>query len=171
MNQTAGLLVFLGVGAVLCLGAFALALKTHRFRQRAARAVGTIIESKRGGIGAAVEREREKGRKILDLDPVATSYPGATEISWTITVAFDDATGARRQGTTEVARRFGLSFTQLHWRRLSKRFGRRFYEVGDQVPILYDPESPSVIRIDSFMEQWFGPLVLGALGAGFLVMS
>jgi hypothetical protein len=67
--------------------------------------------------------------------------------------------------------RSGVSTTQAHKRKLSQHFGRRFYETGDQIPILYDRENPSLIRIDSFIEHWFGPLILGTLGAAFLVLG
>ena len=41
------------------------------------------------------------------------------------------------------------------------------YEIGDQVEILIDPEDPKEILINSFMEKWFLPLLLGFMGTLF----
>ena len=41
------------------------------------------------------------------------------------------------------------------------------YARGETVTVLYDPETPEKARIDSFFQLWFGPLVLGGLGAVF----
>ncbi len=149
------LLVFLGGGGVLFLGATTLALRTLRFRQRASRALGVIIEAKQGEWKrAAIERHRSEGRKVSEIrrDPVA-SDPPAPESLWSVTVEFEDAAGAKRQGTTEAGS------------------GRTSHKVGDRLPILYDPERPSVIRMDSFGGLWGGPLLIGILGAAFLIVG
>lgn len=41
------------------------------------------------------------------------------------------------------------------------------YARGDKVSVLYDPANPEHAHIDSFMENWFGPLLLGGLGSVF----
>jgi hypothetical protein len=102
-------------------------------------------------MGAAVERRRQEGKKFLTESPAAE--PGEHE-TWIITVEFEDAAGAMRQGTAEV----------------SKPRGRQVHEVGDQVPILYDPARPWDLRLPTFL-NWFGPLVVGALGTVFLTVG
>jgi cytoskeletal protein RodZ len=41
------------------------------------------------------------------------------------------------------------------------------YEVGEPLEILVDPENPSEVLVNSFMEKWFLPLLLGFMGALF----
>lgn len=41
------------------------------------------------------------------------------------------------------------------------------YDIGQPVEILVDPENPSEILVNSFMEKWFLPLLLGIMGAVF----
>jgi uncharacterized Tic20 family protein len=38
------------------------------------------------------------------------------------------------------------------------------YEVGDPISILYDPENPKEIKMDSFVSLWMGTIVAGVLG-------
>jgi len=38
------------------------------------------------------------------------------------------------------------------------------YDVGDLIPILYDPENPKEIKMDSFVSLWMGTIVAGVLG-------
>lgn len=38
------------------------------------------------------------------------------------------------------------------------------YDRGERVPVRYSNTTPENARIDSFMENWFGPLILGVLG-------
>ncbi len=38
------------------------------------------------------------------------------------------------------------------------------YNRGDKVPVLYPASTPERARIDSFMSNWFGPLILAVLG-------
>src|SRR5438128_2282944 len=120
MGTSLANVIFLGAGALLSLGAVALATREVRFRQRAARAIGVIRE-----------RYVESGP---DSD-------GGTRAAVTVTVEFQDGTGAKRQATSPV-----VTGTSLNWRRSPgsevKRFGPPDYAVGDAVPILYDPERP-----------------------------
>jgi hypothetical protein len=41
------------------------------------------------------------------------------------------------------------------------------YSRGDKVALLYAPDNPEGARIDSFMENWFGVLILGGMGIVF----
>ncbi|MBI5508352.1 MAG: DUF3592 domain-containing protein [Deltaproteobacteria bacterium] len=45
------------------------------------------------------------------------------------------------------------------------------YEVGEKVDVLYDPAAPRQARIDSILEMWFIPLLLGALGLVFAAIG
>jgi preprotein translocase subunit SecG len=38
------------------------------------------------------------------------------------------------------------------------------YEVGERVPVLYDPANPKEAKINSFTGLWLWPLILGILG-------
>jgi hypothetical protein len=78
-----------------------------------------------------------------------------------ITVEFEDSAGTTRTASV-AAVRGGIRFS---------RSGRRDYEIGDSLPIVYDIERPWVIRIDTFLNLWLWPLVLGMVGAGFVGVS
>ena len=39
------------------------------------------------------------------------------------------------------------------------------YEVGDPISILYDPDNPKEIKMDSFGSIWIGTIIAGVLGA------
>ena len=41
------------------------------------------------------------------------------------------------------------------------------YEVGERLDILVDPENPAEVLVNSFMEKWFLPLLLGFMGTLF----
>jgi hypothetical protein len=41
------------------------------------------------------------------------------------------------------------------------------YEVGESLDILVDPENPAEVLVNSFMEKWFLPLLLGFMGTLF----
>ena len=46
------------------------------------------------------------------------------------------------------------------------------FSVGQEVPILYDPEYPSTTaRIDTFGQIWGGAILFGAIGLGLLVYT
>lgn len=45
------------------------------------------------------------------------------------------------------------------------------YAVGERVRVLYPPTAPASARIDSFRENWFVSLVLGGIGAGFVLIG
>jgi hypothetical protein len=46
-----------------------------------------------------------------------------------------------------------------------------FYDVGNVVNVVYDPSRPTYASIDSPYENWKLPVVLGSLGAMFLLIS
>ncbi len=45
------------------------------------------------------------------------------------------------------------------------------YSVGDLVPVMYDPASPSEGRVDTLMGVWGAPLILLGIGAAFLLLG
>lgn len=48
------------------------------------------------------------------------------------------------------------------------------YATGEQVPVVYDPESKAHdldATIDSFNEGWLGPVITGIIGTGFLAFG
>jgi hypothetical protein len=145
-----GPLIFVAVGGLFAALGLTAAVKGVRFRRRAARTAGVIVESKsRREVWA--ERARKEGQKLLTELPAGG--PGESEL-WTITVEFADAAGTTRRATTEV----------------SKADGRQVYQVGDQQPILYDPERPWEIQTDAAW-NWVGPLVVGVFGSAFVVVG
>jgi hypothetical protein len=140
-------LMSLAVGSIFASLGFTSAVKALRFQQRAHRATGVIVAAKsRRELWA--ESAQKEGRKVLTELPMPS--PGESEW-WTITVEFADAAGATRRANVDV----------------SKVAGEQAYQVGDPQPILYDPEPPWEIQTDTAW-NWFGPLVLGALGTVFV---
>ena len=147
------LLVFLGAGVPIFLGALVSALRTLRIRWRASHAEGVIVEAKQGERKrAALERHRAEGRKVWEVKRPYNVHR-TTELIWTLTIEFEDATGVKQQGTIQAGTR------------------KKPYKVGERVPIWYDPKQPSAIRMDSFAELWGGPLLMGVFGAAFLVIG
>jgi hypothetical protein len=45
------------------------------------------------------------------------------------------------------------------------------YKVGENVPVLYLAEDPQAARIDSFMNLWFGPVLLAGMGMVFALLA
>ena len=148
------LLVFFGAGVPIFLGALVSAFRTLRIRSRASHAEGVIVEAKQGErMRADLERARAEGRKVYELKRPYSSRRAPTEMIWTLTIDFEDATGAKHQATIDAGTR------------------KTPYEVGERVPIWYDPWEPSAIRMDSFAELWGGPLLIGAFGAALVVVG
>jgi hypothetical protein len=44
-------------------------------------------------------------------------------------------------------------------------------QIGDSVPILYDPDRPEDIRIDTGRNPWLVPLVVGLFGVGLVAVA
>jgi len=98
-----------------------------------------------------VERAREEGKTILTELP--DREPGESE-PWVITVDFEDSMGARRQGYAEV----------------HSSSGQRRYEVGDRLPVFYDPTRPADLRLRTFW-NWAAPIGVGLFGTVFVVVG
>jgi hypothetical protein len=141
-----GLLAFL-VGAIFSALAVTSVVQTARFRRKAARGEGVIVEARRQR-EAWADRARQEGKTLLTELPPAE--PGESE-GWVVAVEFDDAIRARRREVVEV------------WKQNPPR-------VGDVVPVRYDPGRPSALRLDTSLE-WLGPLALGAVGAGGVALG
>jgi hypothetical protein len=45
------------------------------------------------------------------------------------------------------------------------------YKIGDKVPLLYPEGKPKEAFIDSFMEKWFTPIMLGVAGVVMFIVS
>jgi hypothetical protein len=45
------------------------------------------------------------------------------------------------------------------------------YRVGSQVTVLYDPNNPSRVRVDSFLSRTAVPLFVASMGAAFAVLG
>jgi hypothetical protein len=45
------------------------------------------------------------------------------------------------------------------------------YEVGDEVPVYYDPANPAEVVLRDFNMLWVAPLVVGGLGGMFALMG
>ncbi|MFP6859554.1 MAG: DUF3592 domain-containing protein [Roseibacillus sp.] len=148
------LLVFFGAGVPIFLAALVHALRTHRILRKGLHAEGVIVEAEQGKKGRVDrERLRAEGYKVFVLKRPSGSGALPTKLIWTLTIEFEDATDARQQGTIDAGA------------------GKIPYEVGQRVPIWYNPKQPSAIRIDSFTELWGGPLLIGVFGASFIVMG
>lgn len=44
------------------------------------------------------------------------------------------------------------------------------YQVGEQLPVLYRPESPEQARVNHLLDLWFIPFVLVVIGLGFSLL-
>jgi Protein of unknown function (DUF3592) len=60
-----------------------------------------------------------------------------------------------------------VTFTTSQGRELQVAGSGSGYRRGDQVRVLYDPDNPEQAQIDSLMETWFWPLLLGFMGIMF----
>ena len=92
--------------------------------------------------------------KVVKLQPSR----GRRGLVYTPVFSFTDEDGHAHQGTGRVAS------------------SPPAYERGEAVTVLYAPGHPESARLESFMETWFLPLILGgigvifaSIGAGFLI--
>jgi Protein of unknown function (DUF3592) len=146
MNLTLANLIFLLAGMLFVSGAIALAVREIRLQQRGAQAIGVICD-----------RHVTSGR---DSDCGSLTCV-------TVTVEYEDCLGTKQRATAPVVTGGGLG-----WKRGGgpevKLFGPPDYAVGDSVAILYDPEQPEEIQVDTWMNRWLWALVMGVMAAAFL---
>jgi hypothetical protein len=45
------------------------------------------------------------------------------------------------------------------------------WDRGEKVTLRYDPGNPERVRLDGFMDNWFGPTILGAMGSVFSLLG
>ncbi|GAA6151032.1 hypothetical protein NBRC116587_04510 [Pseudoteredinibacter isoporae] len=45
------------------------------------------------------------------------------------------------------------------------------YDIGEKVPVLYDPTDPMDARIDGFLGLWFGPTLVAGMGTVFSLVA
>lgn len=81
---------------------------------------------------------------VTNLKP---SSSGSNGTSYFAVFEFVDAEGIKRQATTE-------------WSSNPPR-----YSVGENVVVLYSPDSPGDVRLKGFMGLWLGPTICGGLAA------
>jgi hypothetical protein len=146
MSVTAGLIV----GILFSALGLTFAVKAIRFRRKAVKTIGVIVESK-SQREIWTKQANKEGRKVLMELPAPESDESER---WTITVEFTDTTGFKKRGNVEV----------------SKVADQQVYQVGDPQPILYDPDRPWEIQTTMSL-NWFGPLVVGMLGMIFVAIS
>jgi Protein of unknown function (DUF3592) len=106
-------------------------------------------------------RLRQRGVRTVGVIRERTQSPrpdGGSTLR--VTIEFLDSAQIKRQAAAGVTTG-GISFGSA---------GSKF-EIGDQVPIIYDPAEPNELRIDTFLNSWFGPMVVVAIGLTFLTVS
>ena len=146
MTSTLAHVIFLIAGSIFALGAAALARHEFRFLRRAAQA-------------AAIIRNRHV-KSGLDAD-------GGSLNTLTVTVEFEDQTGVQQRATVPVVTGGGLSWQSPNGREV-RLLGPPDYAIGDSVAILYDPEQPAEIQVNSWMNRWLWTVVMGVMGITFL---
>jgi len=51
------------------------------------------------------------------------------------------------------------------------RSNQNAYEIGHTVDVIYDPNKPQDAKINSFLQLWFVPLILGVIGLIVIVVA
>jgi hypothetical protein len=146
MSDPVAATIFLAVGTLLTLGTLALVWKEAGFRRRATRTV-------------AVVRDRR----------LATSSGADSGESVTITVEFDDSAGTKRLVSIPIVTG-GIAWGRGPGKATTV-IGPPDCEIGDEVPIVYDADHPEKIRVDTPVNRWFGPVVIGVMGVVFLAFG
>ena len=139
----------LAAGAFFVVAGTLCTTRMFLFLRRAERAEGVIVEARL-------------------TKPVGC---GDTSDVWTLTIEYEDATGVKQQGFVDVARARSLPLRPGQAvARPVLVIGPREYEVGDRVPIRYDPDRPSFVVIDSFAGTWLGLLAVDVIAVVFVVL-
>jgi len=145
MSDSVGAAIFLAAGDLLILGTLALVWKEAGFRRGATRTVAVV-----------------RDRRV-----VSSSADGGESV--TITVEFEDSVGAKQLAG------FPIVTGGIAWGRgpgkATKVVGPPDCEIGDEVPIIYDADHPEKIRVDTPVNRWFGPVVVGVTGVVFLAFG
>ena len=154
----AGLLLLV-VGMIPLLVAVAFAVGIEQFAGRGGRVVAAMMSLAVGlfcsGMGAALAARAFRFRHRAAQATGVVVEVKTTHDSRSVVVGYEDAGEVARQGTVELPS------------------GSR-YEVGEEVPILYDPEQPWQVRLDTAW-SWYASLITSALlilfGQVFLVAT
>jgi hypothetical protein len=79
--------------------------------------------------------------------------------------------GTRR--TTTHRPRFTFQDDQGREHKVTSSVGgsKGAFKVGEEVEVLYDPQNPTDARINTFIQMWLGPLVIGGVGLVFLSLG
>jgi hypothetical protein len=92
---------------------------------------------------------------------------------WTLTIEYADHTGTRRRASVDVVRNPYQSLKNRSGcptARTCLVIGARDYDVGDRVPIRYDPDNPAFAVINTFNGTWLGLLALDSLVLGLVAI-
>ncbi len=93
----------------------------------------------------------------------------AKAVKGTVT-AYQDYQSKNDDGsfTTMYTPTFEYEFNGQSYKHVSSTStSNKEFEIGQTVNILVDPEDPKEILVNSFMEKWFVPLLLGIMGIVF----
>lgn len=74
---------------------------------------------------------------------------------------------SRNRATYAPQVRFVTSDGQKHEFTSTVSSNPRGFEVGDKVTVLYDPAAPNTAQINTFLQLWFGPVLLAGMGFVF----
>lgn len=145
--RLAGILLFPGFGGILLLWSILMAARAKTFQQSAMRTAGTVIEAGTEAIKSrpmeSFYREGEARRQVQ------AKSVHAHRTRW-LKVEYQDASGNRREATRIVAGR---------------------YSPGQRVELLYPPNDPANIRIDSILESYGNAFVIGGMGMLFVLIG
>lgn len=90
---------------------------------------------------------------------------------WALTIEYDDHTGTKHRACVNASRN---PYRSLKGGPRPGRcwlvIGTHDYDVGDRVPIRYDPADPAFVVIDTFVGTWLGLFALDSLVLGFLAI-
>ena len=142
--------------------------------------------------GSEMNTDRDKPAREKDSIKKFTRIMGAVlmvgvtmnlvvAVIWTISVWRFKSRAAEAEGTVVKLATDGNVFTPVvacsdrsgvrHQARMGVSSSSPDLDVGDTVPVLYDPADPEDARIDSFLLLWLGPLIFWLLGVGSLAMT
>lgn len=88
-----------------------------------------------------------------------------------VVIAYDQSDRGATQGPTAAAPviLFQTPRGEAHRFRATPYAAWLSFEIGDRVPVLYDPRNPENARVDSFVQLWAGVVGAAVLGGLFIV--
>jgi hypothetical protein len=98
---------------------------------------------------------------------------GGDDDWWTLTIEYADHTGTRRRASVDVVRNPYRSLRNRSGCPAARTWlviGTRDYDVGDRVPIRYDPDNPAFVVINTFAGAWLGLFALDGAVLGLVAI-